>query len=66
LPLQRLEVKIPVKGKCKFSTGTACEVGDLVKWDIPVSKLKSKAAEIEIENILGSQSKLKADVRFII
>jgi len=57
--LQRLEIKIPMRGKLKFSVGTAYEVDDCVKWDIPVSKLKSKAVDIEIANALEPGKPIK-------
>jgi hypothetical protein len=56
---QRLEIKFPMKGKMQFSVGTAFEVDDCTKWDIPTSKIKSKPAEIQIMHTTGGKKSLK-------
>ncbi|XP_059478536.1 uncharacterized protein LOC132198473 [Neocloeon triangulifer] len=64
--LQRLELRIPLEGrKFQISLGTAFEEdGGWLKWDIPVAKIKSKSAEIEIyAGLLGARM-IKAEVFF--
>jgi hypothetical protein len=48
-----------MKGKLQFSVGTAFEVDDCTKWDIPTSKIKSKSAEIQIMPSTGGKNSSK-------